>query len=226
MCGISGILSFHQPLSIDRIHRMVHVLKHRGPDLEKFWEDQKVQLGHSRLKVIDLSEEASQPMCNEDESLWLVFNGEIYNFQELRRDLIQKGHSFRSQGDSEVLLHLYEEEGEKCVEKLDGMFAFAIWDRKKQEFFLARDRSGKKPLYYYLDSNLFAFSSEIKSFFQIPEISISLNEGKFPYFFQKGHLSFPETLYKNVWGLEAGSFLKISLSGEKLYQQYWDWTFP
>src|SRR3989338_6172794 len=113
MCGISGILSFHQPLSIDRIHRMVHVLKHRGPDLEKFWEDQKVQLGHSRLKVIDLSEEASQPMCNE-------------------------------------------EEGERCVEQLDGMFAFAIWDRKKQEFFLARDRSGKKPLYYYFGQHLFA----------------------------------------------------------------------
>ena len=226
MCGISGILSFHQPLSIDRIHRMVHVLKHRGPDLEKFWEDQKVQLGHSRLKVIDLSEEASQPMCNEDESLWLVFNGEIYNFQELRRDLIQKGHSFRSQGDAEVLLHLYEEEGERCVEQLDGMFAFAIWDRKKQEFFLARDRSGKKPLYYYFGQHLFAFSSEIKSFFQVPEISISLNEEKFPSFFLRGYVSSPETLYENIWTLEAGFFLKITTSGQKLYQRYWDWIFP
>ncbi len=226
MCGIAGILSFYQALPIDRIQKMVHVLRHRGPDLEKYWSDQHVQLGHCRLKVIDLSEEASQPMGNEDGTLWLVFNGEIYNFQELRKDLIKKGHSFRSQGDSEVLLHLYEEEGEQCVDKLDGMFAFAIWDRKKKEIFLARDRSGKKPLYYYLNHDLFAFSSEIKSFFQIPEILISLNEDKLPSFFLRGHLSFPETLYKNIWSLEAGSFLKIPLLGQKKYQRYWDWVFP
>ena len=177
MCGIAGFFSFDQkPLLKSNIQNMVLALKHRGPDDQNFWQNEDVQLGHSRLRVIDLSKEAGQPMCNEDQSLWLVFNGEIYNFQELRSFLIAKGHIFRSKGDSEVVLHLYEEMGSDCVKKIDGMFAFALWDQKRKEFFLAKDRSGKKPLYYYIDDHTFAFASEIKSFFNVSDVSIEIDE--------------------------------------------------
>jgi len=227
MCGIVGFFSFKKPFFTDAdIQHMVLALKHRGPDEQNFWKDQDVYLGHSRLRVIDLSKEASQPMCNEDQSLWLVYNGEIYNFKELRHFLISKGHSFRSQGDSEIILHLYEEMGSDCVKKLDGMFAFALWDRKRKELFLSRDRSGKKPLYYYLDENVFAFSSEMKAFFKIPNIDIKIDEKNLSPFFLRGYVSSPKTLYKNIYSLEAGYSLKINSYGQKKYQRYWDISFP
>ena len=155
MCGISGF-NFNRP---DLIKKMNQKIRHRGPDQEDFYCLDGFSLGHTRLSIIDLSDKAKQPMFNEDRSLVLVFNGEIYNFQELREKLIKKGHQFLSQSDSEVILHLYEEKGEKCLEDLNGIFAFAIYDKNKERVFLARDRIGIKPLYYYFDGKRFIFSS-------------------------------------------------------------------
>ena len=158
MCGISG---FNWP-DKEVIGRMNEALRHRGPDGEGTYMDNHVSLGHRRLAIIDLSEKGKQPMSNEDESIWLVFNGEIYNFKELRTELEQKGHLFRSRTDSEVIIHAYEEWQFKCLDRFNGMFAFAIYDSRKRILFLARDRFGIKPLYYYADESKFIFSSEIK----------------------------------------------------------------
>lgn len=227
MCGLAGIYSFDQkPLSPKYIQNMIEAIKHRGPDHEALWSNEYVHLASARLRIIDLSKEASQPICNEDGTLWLVYNGEIYNFNELRAWLLKKGHTFRSKGDSEVIVHLYEEEGPECVHKLDGMFALAIWDQRKKEFFLARDRSGKKPLFYYLDEHIFVFSSEIKSFFQLPQVNVSIDQDKFYSFFLRGYLSSPETLYKNVQSLEAGTQFMVTSEKKVKYQKYWDWILP
>ena len=148
MCGICGYLSREGPATADAVRAMAGTLAHRGPDGEGVHVDGPVALGHRRLSIIDLSEAASEPMTNEDGSLWLVFNGEIYNFRELRRDL-ETRHRFRSRSDGEVILHLYEEKGDAAVAELDGMFAFALWDAKRRRLLLARDRAGKKPLFYH-----------------------------------------------------------------------------
>ncbi len=172
MCGICGKISLDSgPVGEDLLKRMASVLVHRGPDDEGVWtknypEGLSVGLGHRRLSVIDLTEHARQPMSNEDGTVWIVYNGEIYNFPELRKDLLSKGHVFRSRSDTETILHLYEEYGVDCLHHLRGMFAFGIWDEKERMLFLARDRVGKKPLYYYHDQRGFIFASEIKAILQ------------------------------------------------------------
>ena len=162
MCGICGIVyrDHTRPVEEALITRMSSVLSHRGPDDGAVWVNQNVGLGFRRLSIIDLSTAGNQPMTNEDGSVWIVFNGEIYNFLELRRELLSKGHTFRSNADSETILHLWEEEGESCVERLRGMFAFAIWDDNQKTLFLARDREGQKPLYYAQLQDRFVFGSE------------------------------------------------------------------
>ena len=150
MCGIAGIVwtDPNQPVEVELLRRMSEAIRHRGPDDEGVWTGPGVGLAHRRLSVIDLSPAGHQPMTNEDGSVRIVYNGEIYNFLELRKELLRKGHDFRSQTDTEVIVHLYEEEGERCVERLDGMFAFALWDGRRRRMLLARDRVGKKLLKY------------------------------------------------------------------------------
>ena len=167
MCGICGKINFHnEPVDETLLKRMASTIAHRGPDDEGIYVKDGIGLGHRRLSIIDLSPLAHQPMSNEDGTIWIVFNGEIYNFLDLKKDLIKRGHIFRSHSDTEVILHLYEEEGTECVQKLRGMFAFAIWDDNNKSLFLTRDRVGKKPLYYWYDKNTFVFASEIKAILQ------------------------------------------------------------
>ena len=168
MCGIAGILG--QPEETIPSHclmRMLERLRHRGPDDEGIWISGNIGLGHRRLSIIDLSKNGRNPMFNEDGTLALVFNGEIYNYKFLKSELIQKGHIFSSSTDTEVVLHLYEEHGPACVSELNGMFAFALWDSRNQRLFLARDRFGIKPLYYTRIGNWWVFASEVKAFIDL-----------------------------------------------------------
>ena len=196
MCGICGEIDFSNNVRVESIQRMCHVLAHRGPDDEGMVfikEGQAIEikkpfelplgkngfevgLGHRRLSIIDLSAAAHQPMCNENGTIWIVFNGEIYNFQILRKELEQKGHSFKSNSDTETILHAYEEWGVECLKALRGMFALAIWDSTMKRLFLARDRLGKKPLVYFSQNGRFAFASEIKGLLQLPNIERRVND--------------------------------------------------
>jgi len=164
MCGICGQLNFNgKSIQKDVIKRMCRKMAHRGPDDEGYYIRGSVGLGHRRLAIIDLSPAGHQPMSNQDRTVWIVYNGEVYNFPKLRKELESKGYRFRSNTDTEVILYLYEELEEECLEKLNGMFAFAIWDERKRKLFLARDRLGIKPLYYYLDSEKLLFASEVRA---------------------------------------------------------------
>ena len=164
MCGIAGIVGREQTSDSSVIGRMLHALRYRGPDDEGIYHGTNATLGQRRLSIIDL-EGGHQPICNEDKSVWLICNGEIYNYRELRNDLIKQGHVFSTHSDSEVVLHLYEEKGERCVEDLRGMYAFAIWDENRKHLFAARDRLGQKPFYYVQFKDEFYFASEIKALF-------------------------------------------------------------
>ena len=163
MCGIIGEISSER-IDIEKFIQMRDELKHRGPDDAGLYINEKgnVVLGHRRLSIIDLTSSGREPMTNEDNDVWLTFNGEIYYYKELREELIKKGHRFKSRTDAEVVIHAYEQWGVDCLKKLRGMFAFAIWDEKANKLFLARDRIGIKPLYYYSGNNRFIFSSELK----------------------------------------------------------------
>src|SRR3989344_1412810 len=161
MCGILGIYS--RNIDKEQVRKATETLHHRGPDGTGYFFDNNIAFGHRRLAVIDLSENAKQPMCNESGDLWITYNGEVYNFKEIKQELENKGHQFKSNSDTEVILHAYEEWKEKCLEKFNGMFALAIWNSRNRELFLARDRAGVKPLYYYFDRDKFIFASEIKA---------------------------------------------------------------
>src|SRR3989344_3050245 len=164
MCGIVGRVNLNgQPIKPEAIKSMCRAIRHRGPDDEGLWLKGPVGLGNRRLSIIDLSPAGHQPISNEDKTVWITFNGEIYNFQELRNKLIRQGHRFRSQTDTETVVHLWEEYGVTCLKYLRGMFAFGLWDEKKQTLFLARDRLGKKPLKYFQDKEKFIFASELKA---------------------------------------------------------------
>ena len=174
MCGIAGYISDKKPTK-KIIKSMTDRIEHRGPDAEGFYLDNRCALGHRRLSIIDLNT-GDQPIYNEDKSLAIVFNGEIYNYVELREELKTKKHQFTTSSDTEVLVHGYEEWGSKLTSKLRGMFAFAIWDKNKQELFCARDGWGIKPFYYYQNNNTFMFASEIKAFLDHPDFKKVLNE--------------------------------------------------
>jgi len=222
MCGITGVLSFQKSIDVLAYQNMPHQLLHRGPEHTGIWHNEQIFLAQTRLKILDLSPNANQPLFNEDESIAAVINGEIYNFKDLRAKLLQKNHVFRSQGDSEVILHLYEEEGIDFLNQLEGMFALAIWDTKNQKLILAKDRTGKKPLFYTQNENLFAFASEIKAFFPVKDIPIEKNESLFPYYFLYGYIPTPHTFYKNIFSLEPGHALMIQHNGKNQKIQYWN----
>lgn len=184
MCGISGILSLknQEKITPEMIVPMCEVMRHRGPDEEGIHCQGPIGLGMRRLKIIDL-DSGSQPIFNEDRSVCVVFNGEIYNYKILREELIKKGHSFKTQSDTEVLVHLYEEEGEDFLCSLNGMFAIALWDQKHEKLILARDRFGEKPLHYLCSNKRLTFSSELKSILtSVPEIPRLDSEAVYQYF--------------------------------------------
>ena len=158
----------------DLLQNMVHTIRHRGPDAVGYHNNQPVGLGHARLSIVDIAG-GGQPMHNADRSLWITFNGEVFNHVELRAELMKRGYRFVSRSDTEVILHLYQDEGEKCVERLNGQWAFAIWDAKKQKLFLSRDRLGVRPLFYTQTANRFLFASEIKALLACPEVERALD---------------------------------------------------
>ncbi len=190
MCGICGELVFDpgDRVSLNGLTAMRSAIVHRGPDGAGLFvsPDSRVGLGFQRLRIIDLSPVADQPLANEDGSIQIVFNGEIYNFQAIRRELVARGHQFRSRSDTETIVHLYEDEGVEAIRQLDGMFALAIWDGRQRKLVLARDRAGKKPLFIYRDARRLAFSSEIKSFFSHPAIPIEIDPASIPVYLRSG----------------------------------------
>jgi asparagine synthase (glutamine-hydrolysing) len=220
MCGILGFNWSDRYLA----ENLCPLLKHRGPDQEGIFTEAGITLGFRRLSIIDLSEQGHQPMTNEDGTLQLVFNGEIYNFPELRRTLEKKGHRFRSQADSEVILHAYEEWGKDCLAHLQGMFAFGLWDGGKKSLLVARDRLGIKPLYYYLQNGKFAFASEIKVLVKIPGVE---REISLPGLYQYLGFEFvpgPLTMFAGIYKLRPGHFLFYSPQGLE-ERCYWDLSF-
>jgi asparagine synthase (glutamine-hydrolysing) len=182
MCGICGIYFIDQDKKVDErvLAQMARTMSHRGPDDEGFYLDENLGLAHQRLSIIDTSPLGRQPMDNEDETLWIVCNGEIYNYLELRQQLLARGHTFRSHSDTEVILHLYEEKGPECVTHLNGMFAFAIWDSRDRSLFAARDHFGIKPFYYAKNEGCFLFASEIKALLQTKLVQAQINRAGIP----------------------------------------------
>src|SRR5947209_14615879 len=196
MCGIAGIMQFGREPKVSRdiLRQMCEVMSHRGPDDDGFFVSGSVGLGMRRLSIVDLAT-GHQPIANEDETCWIVFNGEIYNHASLRPQLQARGHRYRTQSDTETIVHLYEEYGRDCVKHLRGMFAFAIWDENKKVLFIARDRLGIKPLYYHFSRERFLFGSEIKVVLAHANVLAQFNSGVLPEFLAFGYLSGDETFY-------------------------------
>jgi asparagine synthase (glutamine-hydrolysing) len=226
MCGIVGKLSLdgQEPVDADLIERMTDALSHRGPDGAGAYVSGPIGLGHRRLSIIDLSSSGAQPMCNEDKSVWIVFNGEIYNFKELRHHLLKRGHTFRSTTDTEVIIHLYEEYGIDCLTHLRGMFAFAIWDSRRRRLFLARDRVGIKPLYYCQARGSLYFASELKSIIVDAAVAREINPAAVRQFLSFFYVPRDETLFRSVKRLLPGNYL-IAERGKVTTGQYWDLRF-
>jgi asparagine synthase (glutamine-hydrolysing) len=230
MCGIVGAFHFSRadPVSHELLIRLRETMHHRGPDDEGIWinEDCKVGFGHRRLSIVDLSPEGRQPMTTEDGSLVITFNGEIYNHLSYRTQLEKRGHRFRSHSDTEVILHLYQEFGADCVEHLDGMFAFAIWDQISGRLLLARDRLGIKPLYYIVRSGMLLFASEIKAILAHPEVARELDREALGYYLALKTVPAPGTLFAGILKLEAGTVLIGGRDGVFRKRTYWDVVSP
>lgn len=229
MCGIAGIFNLNgEPVSPAHLRKMTDAIRHRGPDGEGFYADSFVGLGHRRLAVIDLSPAGHQPMLTEDGRFAITYNGEVYNFQEIRAELETLGHPFRSHSDTEVVLHAYAQWGPDSLFRLNGMFAFAVWDKTRQELFLARDRYGIKPLYYTFQGNTFLFASEQKAILTYPTMEREIDlEALFEYFtFQ--NIFTDRTLLKNIRILPAGCWAKLPLGAIRDHLgvvRYWDFHF-
>ncbi len=227
MCGIAGIINL-TGASIDPsvLDRFTDALQHRGPDGRGTFVRGNVGLGHRRLKILDLSEAASQPMLSADGNTAIVFNGEIYNFAVLKKNLQAQGHQFHSTGDTEVLLKLYEVYGDACVEKLRGMFAFAIYDSRRQRVLLARDRLGKKPLKYFEADGVFAFASELKALRELPQCPRGMDEEAVHHFLTMMYVPAPNTGFSGIKKLPAAHILSLDLStGKSEIKRYWQLTY-
>ncbi|MEW5766968.1 MAG: asparagine synthase (glutamine-hydrolyzing) [bacterium] len=240
MCGICGKLNFDgQPVDESLIRKMCAALEYRGPDDEGIYlnaeggiqkaefrlppSEFRIGLGHRRLSIIDLGA-GHQPMANEDGSVWIVYNGEVYNFQSLREDLEKKGHRFRTQSDTEVIIHLYEDYGPDCVKYLRGMFAFAIWDNRRQRLLLARDRLGKKPLIYALTTSSLIFGSEIKTVLQDPYIKREVDLEALHHYLTYGYVPAPLTMFKGIKKLPPASILFWE-KGRFKVERYWNLNY-
>jgi len=221
VCGIAGLVGRSgEVIDADFVHRMCQTIVHRGPDDEGVYARGPVGLGMRRLSIIDLSG-GRQPIHNEDESIWIVFNGEIYNFLELRRELEARGHHFYTHSDTEVIVHLYEDYGADCIKKLRGMFAIALYDQKQGSLLLARDRLGKKPLHYALHEGRLYFGSEIKAILAVqPDLAEIDREGLLQYFYF-GYIPDPFTVFRKIRKLPAGHLMEFR-NGEIKIRQYWD----
>ena len=222
MCGIAGIFHRSRPASpsLDSLRRMVMVLSHRGPDEAGIYIDDRVGLGHARLSIIDLST-GTQPLHNEDETLWITYNGEIFNYPELREGLLARGHRFYTTTDTEVLLHLFEEKGPGCLADLNGQFAFAIWDTRKKELFLARDRVGIRPLHYTVQDGAFLFASEIKSLFMEGSVRREFDPEGLDQVFTFWTTLPGKTVFRGIQELPAGHFMVVD-NGSITVRRYWD----
>ncbi len=222
MCGISGIVNFKVTEPIDRsvLERMTSAEAHRGPDDHGYFVDGNAGLGHRRLSIIDLSG-GGQPIYNEDRSAAIVFNGEVYNYAELTRQLTAQGHQFKTRSDTEAIVHAYEQYGDKCVTRFRGMFAFAIWDRRRKRMLLARDRMGIKPVYYYAGSDFFVFASEIKSLFEHPEVPREIDVHALDLFLALRYVPGPRTIFRNIFKLQPAHVLVVDEFGVRT-RRYWD----
>src|SRR2546423_4100484 len=221
MCGIAGFFNLSDSSVLER---MTDLLAYRGPDDRgtRYFEKERVGLGHRRLSIIDLSPAGHQPMSNADESIWITYNGEIYNFLELRGELEALGHSFKSRTDTEVILHLYEEEGAECVKRLNGMFAFALFDRRKRKLVLARDHFGIKPLYYYHENGCLVFASEIKAILASNAYSTEVNWQAARDFFTYLYVPCPETMFRGIYQVPPAHVVELDLTTNQLEsRRFW-----
>ncbi len=222
MCGICGIINSDKEHHVDPqlLKRMTDTIVHRGPDDEGIYVDKNVGIGMRRLSIIDLST-GKQPIHNEDKSVWIVFNGEIYNHKEIRNELEKAGHRFQTQSDTEAIVHAYEEYGDKCVQKLNGMFAFAIWDKRKNIVFLARDRIGIKPLYYFFDKSRLIFGSELKTILKAKDIPRRIDLQALDNFLTFEYIPAPLSIFQDIRKLPPGHTLTLR-DNEIWVRNYWD----
>jgi asparagine synthase (glutamine-hydrolysing) len=227
MCGIAGWINLENKTSQNDgeavLHRMCERMKHRGPDSEGLWLEDQVALGMRRLSIIDLHT-GEQPVYSEDKSVVVVMNGELYNFREVRSDLEKRGHKFATNTDTEILPHLYEEYGEAMLEHINGMFAFALWDKNKKKLLIARDRFGEKPLYYGVFAGKLIFASEPKVLLENPSVKAEINMDALRSFLSFDYVPAPASIYKNIYKLPAAHFLTVE-RGEVKTRRYWNLTF-
>jgi asparagine synthase (glutamine-hydrolysing) len=225
MCGIAGLYYFDPSRRVDpvRVARMTDCLTHRGPDDSGFMVSGPVGLGHRRLSIIDLAG-GRQPIDNEDGSVVIVFNGEVYNYADLTQDLLSRGHTFKTRSDTETMVHAYEEHGDDCVHQFQGMFAFAIWDRRRRRLLLARDRMGVKPLYYHVGEGFLAFASEIKALLELPEIPREPDPSALEAYLALRYVPGPGTMFKGIQKLQPGHRLIADEHGVRV-ERYWDLAF-
>lgn len=226
MCGIAGVVYFdgREPRQ-ELLERMVEAVGHRGPDDRHYWTGPGAGLGFNRLSIIDV-QDGRQPMSNEEDTLWIVFNGEIYNYPELRAELIAKGHRFKTRTDTEVILHLYEEYGEGSVLHLRGMFSFVVWDRSRRQCFAARDHFGIKPFYYYCDSHKLLFASEIKSILQADGFPAEVKPDSLYHYLTYQYVPEPETMFENIYKLPPAHTLSLDgRTGKMTIRRYWEPMF-
>jgi asparagine synthase (glutamine-hydrolysing) len=222
MCGICGIVNFSatDPVDPRLVERMSWAQAHRGPDDHGYFIEQNVGLGHRRLSIIDLSG-GKQPIFNEDGSVAVVFNGEIYNYADLTRDLVARGHRFATRSDTETIVHAYEEYGVDCMFEFRGMFAFAVWDRRRKRLFLVRDRLGIKPVYYYAGPSFFVFASEIKALLQHPAVPREVDRQALDLYLALRYVPGPKTVFKDIFKLQPGHWMTVDAGGVRL-GKYWD----
>ncbi len=225
MCGIAGILHFdRRPVESDVLSRMSALMQERGPDDEGFYIGDGIGLAHRRLSIIDLSVDAKCPMANEDGSVQIVYNGEIYNYKELRKELLDRGHFFRTHSDTEVIVHGYEEWGKDVTNRIEGMFAFAIWDVSERILFLARDRFGEKPLYYLHSDTSFVFASTLPAIACSDFHSLSLDPVSMITYLTQSYISGPATAWKEIRQLKPAYQMLVHQKGTVYQSKYWEFS--
>src|SRR5580704_16366033 len=226
MCGLTGIFEYerHTEIAQDLIHRMNETIVHRGPDDEGIFVGPGIGLGFRRLSIIDLSG-GHQPISNEDGSIWVMLNGEIYNYPELRKEMLEKGHTLATRSDTETIVHLYEEYGGDCFARLRGMFAVIIWDSNQRKLLMARDRLGKKPLFYSADAKRVLFGSELKCLLAGDNLSRDMDPYALYDYFSFGYIPAPKTIYRSVRKVLPGHYITVSRDGSLRENSYWKLSF-